>query len=177
MDPMDAAFGGARWHDHQAAFRFRIDFWFDSQLAGGFQSVEGIHTQVEVIEYQSGRDLYPRQLPGRPKITPVVLKKGYVNTAILWDWIKATMDGKFRFENASIVLMDDSGRSELARYNLVDCWPSRWAGWQLDANSNNAMVEEFELQVRTIDRISAFDKTNLARAATAKATKLAGKIG
>ena len=114
---------------------------------------------------------------GRPKIAPVVLKKGYVNTAILWDWMKATMDGKFRFENASVVLMDDSGRSELARYNLVDCWPSRWAGWQLDANSNNAMVEEFELQVRTIERISAYDKTNLARAAASKAAKLAGKIG
>ncbi len=177
MNPADAAFGGARWHDHQAAFRFRVDFWFDSQLAGGFQAVEGIQTQVEVIAYQSGRDMYPRQIPGRPKIAPVVLKKGYVNTALLWDWIKATMDGNFRFENASIVLMDDSGRTELARYNLLDCWPSRWAGWQLDANSDNAMVEEFELQVRTIERVSGYDATHLRRAAAASPPESGGKRG
>lgn len=145
---------GARTHDHQGAFRFRVDLWMDGTHAGGFQAVDGIHAQVELIEYQAGTDKYARQIPGRPKVAPVVLKKGYVNSDVLWGWMKATMDGNFRFENASIVLLDDAGQSELARYNLVDCWPSRWAGWQLDANSNNAMVEEFELQVRTIERIA-----------------------
>ena len=144
--------GPVQRHDPNAAFRFRVEFWFDGQAAGGFLAVDGLHVQVEVLEYQSGRDPYPRQIPGRPRIAPVVFKKGYVNSAIVWEWMQATMDGKFRFENASIVLLDDGGQAELARYNLIDCWPSRGRGWQLDASSSTAMVEEFELQVRAIHR-------------------------
>ena len=63
------------------------------------------------------------------------------------------MDGKMKFENVSVILMDDSGQDELARYDLLDTWPSRWSGWQLDANGSNAMVEELELQVRHINRV------------------------
>jgi len=143
---------GARWHDHQGGFRFELEF--GSLKAGGFRSVDGLGVSTELIEYQSGKDKYARQIPGRPKIAPVVLKKGYVNTSVLWDWMKSTMDGKMKFENVSVILMDDSGQDELARYDLLDTWPSRWSGWQLDANGSNAMVEELELQVRHINRVA-----------------------
>lgn len=143
---------GHRVHDHQGGFRFRVEM--GGVQAGAFRSVDGLSTTVELIEYQGGGDMYARQIPGRPKIAPVVLKKGYVNTAMLWDWMHATMEGKFRFENVSVVLLDDDGKTELDRYELLETWPTRWAGWQLDANSANAMVEEFELQVHRIKRVA-----------------------
>jgi phage tail-like protein len=143
--------GGARKFDHHGGFRFEVQL--GNVAAGAFRAVDGLSGTVELIEYQGGGDLYPRQIPGRPKVVPVVLKKGYVNTAVVWDWMKTTMDGGFQEENVSIILKDDSGQEELARYNLSNCWPSRWAGWQLDANGSNAMVEEMELQVRTLERV------------------------
>jgi phage tail-like protein len=143
----------SRDFDHQGAFRFSVDLEFAGVKAGAFTAVDGLSATVELIEYQGGTDTFARQIPGRPKVTPVVLKKGYVNTSVLWDWMKATMDGAMKFENVSIVLLDDSGQNELGRYNLIDTWPSRWQGWQLDAQSSNAMVEEFELQVREITRV------------------------
>ena len=139
-----------RKFDHHGGFRFEVQL--GHVKAGSFRAVDGLSTTIEVIEYQGGKDLYARQLPGRPKIAPVVLKKGYVNTAVLWDWMKATMDGSFQPEDVSVILMDDSGQVEMARYNLLGAWPSRWAGWQLDANGSNAMVEEMELQVREMNR-------------------------
>ena len=157
MQPNQTATAGTRWHDHVSAGRFRVDFWFAGQHAGGFQAVDGIQAQVELIEYRAGRDRFVRQIPGRPRVTPVVLRKGYVNTALLWDWMQATMDGKFTFANVSVVLLDDDGAAELARYNLVDCWPSRWSGWRLDADAGRAMVEELELQVRTMERVAGHD--------------------
>lgn len=45
------------------------------------------------------------------------------------------------------------GQNDLARYDLFECWPSRRAGWQLDASASNAMIEELELQVCYIERI------------------------
>ena len=142
---------GSRKHDHQGGFRFSIEI--GGIQAGAFRAVDGLSATTELIEYQGGGDLYARQIPGRPKLAPVVLKKGYVNTAVLWDWMKGTMEGEFRFENVSVVLKDDSGQTELARFNLMETWPSRWAGWQLDANGSNAMVEEMELQVHHLERV------------------------
>jgi phage tail-like protein len=141
----------SRPFDHQAAFRFRIEL--GGIQAGAFRSVEGLGVSVEMIEYQGGGDMYARQIPGRPKIAPVVLKKGYVNTSFLWDWMKSNMQGNIQLENVSVVLLTDDGQSDLARYELTDCWPSSWKGWQLDANASNAMVEEIELQVRMIERV------------------------
>jgi phage tail-like protein len=146
--------GGQRAFDHQGSFRFQVDLEFDGVKAGAFRSVEGIAASVELIEYQGGGDLHARQIPGRPKVAPVVLKKGYVNTSILWDWMKATMEGKIQLQNVTVVLLADDGHSELARYDLLETWPSSWKGWQLDANSSNAMVEEIELQVRQVQRVN-----------------------
>ncbi len=143
----------SRVFDHQGAFRFRLEL--GGIQAGSFRSVEGLSVNVELIEYQGGGDKYARQIPGRPKIAPVVLKKGYVNTSFLWDWMKSNMEGELKLENVSVVLLTDDGQNDLARYELSDCWPSSWKGWQLDANSSNAMVEEIELQVRGIERVAA----------------------
>jgi phage tail-like protein len=142
----------SRVFDHQGAFRFRVEL--GGVAAGAFTAVDGLSAQIEPIEYQGGKDQYVRQIPGRPKVAPVVLKKGYVNTAALWDWMQATMDGELRFENVSLVLLADDGLTELVRYNLTETWPSRWNGFQLDANSSNAMIEELELQARTVARVA-----------------------
>ena len=142
----------SRVFDHQGAFRFRVEL--GGVAAGTFTAVDGLSAQIELIEYQGGADQYVRQLPGRPKVAPVVLKKGYINTAALWDWIQSTMDGKLQLENVSVILLADNGEDELVRYNLTETWPTRWNGFHLDANSSNAMIEELELQARTISRVA-----------------------
>jgi phage tail-like protein len=142
----------SRVFDHQGSFRFRVEL--GGVAAGAFTAVDGLSAQVELVEYQGGMDQYVRQIPGRPKIAPVVLKKGYVNTAALWDWMQATMDGTLQLENVSLVLLADDGTTELVRYDLTETWPSRWNGFQLDANSSNAMIEELELQARTVSRVA-----------------------
>ncbi|MFZ4578237.1 MAG: phage tail protein [Myxococcota bacterium] len=148
--PPKAKVDTARSFDHQGAFRFRIEI--EGIQVGAFTAVDGLNTTVELIEYQGGRDMFARQIPGRPKIAPVTLKKGYVNTAALWDWIQANMSGDLQFRNVSVILLADDAQGELNRFDLIDCWPSSWRGWQLDAKSSNAMVEEIELQVRNIQR-------------------------
>lgn len=142
----------SRVFDHQGSFRFRVEL--GGVAAGAFTAVDGLSAQVELVEYQGGMDQYVRQIPGRPKISPVVLKKGYVNTAALWNWMQATMDGTLQLENVSLVLIADDGTTELVRYDLTETWPSRWNGFQLDANSSNAMIEELELQARSVSRVA-----------------------
>ncbi len=143
----------SRKFDHRGGFNFRIEL--GGVAAGAFTAVDGLTAEVELVEYAGGMDMYTRQIPGRPKIAPITLKKGYINTAALWDWMKATMDGTLKFENVSIVLLADDGDTEVVRYDLQETWPSRWAGFQLDAQSSGAMIEELELQTRSISRVAA----------------------
>ncbi|GEM_PF-385589 len=142
-----------RKFDHWGGFRFKIEI--EKIQAGAFTAVDGLTAEIEMIEYQGGTDKYPRQIPGRPKVSPIVLKKGYINTAILWDWMKKSMEGEIEHKSASVILIADDNDREVVRYNLFEVWPSRWAGFQLDAQSSNAMIEELELQVRTVERVAA----------------------
>ncbi|MBM4342046.1 MAG: phage tail protein [Deltaproteobacteria bacterium] len=150
--PKEAA-SGNRPFDHRGNFKFRIEIGNIS--AGAFRAIDGLGTTTELIEYQGGGDMFARQIPGRPKIAPITLKKGWVVNAALWNWMRDTMEGKFSFHNVSVILMDDDGQTDVARYELTQCWPSSWKGFQLDGMSNEAMVEELELQVRQIRRVPA----------------------
>ena len=146
-----AASNTSRKFDHQGVYRFKVQL--GSIQAGAFTAVDGLTAEIETIEYQGGMDMYSRQIPGRPKVSPVVLKKGWINTALLWDWMRKTMEGELKFENISLTLVADDNTTELVQYDCLDAWPSRWNGFQLDAQSSNAMLEELELQVREVKRI------------------------
>ncbi len=142
---------GNRPFDHRGNFKFRIEI---SSISGGaFRAIDGLGATTELIEYQGGGDMFARQIPGRPKVAPITLKKGWVVNAALWNWMRDTMDGKFTCHNVSVVLMDDDGQTDVARYELTQCWPSSWKGFQLDGMGNEAMVEELELQVRHDQRV------------------------
>ena len=141
----------SREFDHQGVFRFKVQL--GSIQAGAFTAVDGLTAEIETIEYQAGMDMYSRQIPGRPKVSPIVLKKGWINTALLWDWMRKTMEGELKFENISLTLVADDNTTELVQYDCLDAWPSRWNGFQLDASSSNAMLEELELQVREVKRV------------------------
>lgn len=143
----------SREFDHRGGFNFRVEL--GGVAAGAFTAVDGLTVEIETIEYAGSMDMFARQIPGRPKVSAITLKKGYVNTAALWDWMKSTMEGDLQFENVSIVLLADDGKTEVVRYDLQETWPSRWAGFQLDAQSSNAMLEELELQARSVSRVAA----------------------
>jgi phage tail-like protein len=136
--------------DHHGGFRFRVEI--GSITAAAFSSVDGLSMEVEMIEYQGGGDRWRRQIPGRPKVSPVTLKKGYVLSTELWSWMESTAKGDLDIRNCSIIIMGDAKGEDKARYELYECWPSKWSGLQLDANGSNALVEEIELQVRYMKR-------------------------
>src|SRR6185295_7864607 len=57
---------------------------------GGFSDVSGLTTEMTVAEYRNGneKENHVRKVPGVHKVSDVTLKRGIVNSADLWDWIK-----------------------------------------------------------------------------------------
>jgi phage tail-like protein len=143
-----------REDDWVGAYNFAIEL--EGLEVALFKAVSGVGTEIELIEYRTGKDLYTRKRPGRPKYNNITLKRGVTtsNHGMLWQWFKLVLDGKSTEmrKSGSIVLKNDK-LDEVARYNFEEAWPCKWKGWELDGASSNAAVEEVELVVERVYRV------------------------
>jgi len=84
-----------------------------------------------------------QKLPGRLTWTDVTLKRGVTSNTDIWDWRKNVVDGKVEDArtNCSIIAYNQ-GNEEIARRNFENAWPSKVVGPQMDAGSQDYMLEE-----------------------------------
>ncbi len=141
--------------DHIGAFSFKVEIEGvtagEYVSMGSFKSVEGLDSEVEVVEFQDGDDLILRKRPGRTKYSNITLKKGSIATTTLYKWRQDIVAKKVSKKNGRITLMDDSGQ-EILRYNFFEAWPSKWKGYTLDGKGADVNVEEMELAVEKLER-------------------------
>lgn len=126
-------------------------FELDGTTIGFFTACSGLSSEVDVIEQQqmtaTGKRLTVKQ-PGRKRTFPeVVLKRGFTKDRALNDWFDETVDagGKVTRKTGSIVIYNRDF-TELTRFNLESCWPSKLSVSDLNANSGEAMVEELTIR-------------------------------
>lgn len=136
--------------DHIGGYNFNVEI--EGVAAGFFKGVDGLEANIEVIEYQDGSDMFLRKRPGRAKYGDVTLKKGYVANPQLQDWWNAVRNGKDERKSLSIVLLDNAG-TEILRWNLFNCFISKWKMSSLDGKGNEALVEDITITTERIDRI------------------------
>jgi phage tail-like protein len=133
--------------DHVGAYNFMVEI--SGVNAGYFKGVDGLSSEIEVIEFQDGDDLFLRKRPGRAKFGDVTLKKGYIVTSDLQDWWRACRDGQYDRRDISIVLNDNAG-NEIRRWNLYGCWPKAWKINSLDGKGNDPVTEEITFVVEDL---------------------------
>jgi len=138
-----------REFDHIGQFNFKVEI--EGVEAGRFKAVDGLESRTEVIEFRDGENRILRLLPGRNKYGNIILKQGTIGKELFWNWRKTAMDGAVERKKGSIVLMNDQG-VEVARYNFLDAWPSKWKAWDLDGKGGDVTAEEIELAVEKIER-------------------------
>lgn len=139
--------------DPYSVFNFKVEI--DGITRAGFQECSGLDTSNAVGTYREGTDpLSSRKLPGLPSTSPITLKRGITDDTELWEWRKTVMQGNVERKNISIVIYDDSGVTEAVRWNLRNCWPSKWDGPGLNAQSSDVAVESLEIAHEGIDRVT-----------------------
>jgi phage tail-like protein len=133
-------------------FRFMVEV--DGLSLAQFQTVSGLHHEIEAVEYQEGgvNDRL-HKLPGQGRYPNLVLKVGYVDNRLLENWHRdfTNTPGKVGRKNGSIVLLNDDG-TEAARWNFTQAWPVKWEGPELDASQNAILVESVEIAHEGITR-------------------------
>jgi phage tail-like protein len=117
----------------------------DGITRAGFRECSGLDTSQDAGEYREGTDpLTVRKLPGLITYSNISLKRGITDDAELWEWRVTVMEGKIERKNMSIVLLDDA-REEKLRWNLRDCWPTKWEGPSFNATSSDVAIESLEI--------------------------------
>ena len=121
-------------------------------IVGGFKSVSGMDSETEIIEFKQGNDLIVRKKPGRTTYANIVLERGYTATDDLWQWRKNIEDGKIARRAGSVIILDQDGQTEVARYNFFEGWPCKWEAPQMDSDSSSMAIEKIELAIEKVER-------------------------
>ena len=121
-------------------------------IVGGFKSVSGMDSQTEVVEFKQGNDKIVRKKPGRTTYSNIVLERGYTATDDLWQWRTNIEDGKIDRRSGSIIVLDQDGATEVARYNFFEAWPCKWNVPDMNADSSAMAIEKIELALEKVER-------------------------
>lgn len=121
-------------------------------IVGGFKSVSGMDSETEVIEFKQGNDTVVRKKPGRTTYANIVLERGYTATDDLWTWRKNIEDGKIDRRSGSIIVLDQDGQTEVARYNFYEGWPCKWYVPDMNSDTSGMAIEKIEIGVEKIER-------------------------
>ena len=121
-------------------------------IVGGFKSVSGMDSETEIIEFKQGNDMIVRKKPGRTTYSNIVLERGYTATDDLFMWRKNIEDGKIDRRAGSVIILDQDGQTEVARYNFYEGWPCKWNAPELNDDSSEMAIEKIELAIEKVER-------------------------
>ena len=125
-------------------FNFLVEL--DGIAQASFTECSGLSTTTEVIENREGGDnVTVRKLPGKTSYSDISLKWGLTSSTELWDWRQQIIDGNVVRKNGSIVVFDLDNSTEVARWNFVRAWPTKWEGPTLSAKGNDIAIDTLVL--------------------------------
>jgi phage tail-like protein len=125
-------------------FNFLVEL--DGIAQASFTECSGLGSTTEVIETREGGDnTTVRKLPGKTSYSDITLKWGLTASPELWAWRQGIIDGQVQRKNGSIVCYDLTNRQEVARWNFVNAWPTKWDGPAWNAKGNEIAIETLVL--------------------------------
>src|SRR5438093_12799048 len=125
-------------------FNFLVEI--DGIAQGSLTECSGLSATTEVIETREGGDnTTVHKLPGKTTYTDITLKWGLSAAKELWKWREQVIHGTVARKNGSIVVYDLANRTEVARWNFVNAWPSTWEGAAFNAKGTDIAVDNLGL--------------------------------
>jgi phage tail-like protein len=125
----------------------------EGQSVGVFSECKGLNMEREVEEYREGgaNDLI-MQFPGRIKVGRLTLRRGVQTNSGLWDWFNiGIVTGQVKKVNMSVKVFqrartpDEPDFRVIQRWDLTNCWPVKYDGPELTADSIQPAVESMEI--------------------------------
>jgi phage tail-like protein len=134
-------------NDPQQQYKFKVEIEGVSGI--GFSKVDGLESELEVVEYREGGYGATRKLPGIEKTGTVTLEKGAFKDKTLYQWFrKVATSADFR-KTITITEQDRLGNARRT-WTLYECWASKVTNPSLDASASEIAVESIEIQYESM---------------------------
>ena len=136
--------------DPGTAFHFSVTI--DGTELGAFTTCEGLAAEWDIEVYaEGGENAYEHRLPGRLKYPTIKLSRPLdtlsvgPNSVAAWFSKLHELGGRTgAVRTASITALDADGEV-IARWGLVDAYPTRWTGPNFSADGTTTVHETLEL--------------------------------
>lgn len=132
-------------------FRFLVEI--DGFVRAGFHKCTGLEAKTEVRKYRDGGDSNQMHKgPGTTDFSNITLERGMSDDFDFVTWYKeaANIDDATVINNPkrdlAIILLDTNG-TEARRWNVYGAFPVSYKFDELDAESNDNMLEYLELSI------------------------------
>lgn len=130
----------------------------DGKLVGAFREVTNLGSENAVVEDKSrGPDgkFIIKKIPGTLKWNDITLKQGLTDNMDMWKWRKLIEDGDIKTARAhGFITMYDTKGDAIAKWELINCWPSKIVGPVGKADGNEVAVQELTLTHEGYKRVS-----------------------
>ena len=104
---------------------------------GGFAQAEGI----------------PRKLQGLHKFTNITLKRGYVSSSALNNWMNSVRSGLPTPRRQVVLVQRDQTGKGVSAWQLVNAYPVKYQGPVLHSGSSDVAIEELILASEGVELI------------------------
>jgi len=119
-----------------------------------FTAVSGLGYESEVVTFQDTLaygNVITRKRPGRISFPDIVLKRGLSSDNSLVEWYQTVVDGQVERKSGSVVIYDQTS-TEIGRWNFENGWIAKWSASDLDAGSDDIMIEEVTIAHEYMER-------------------------
>lgn len=133
-----------RDQDPLQGFKFRVSI--SGLPAGvGFQSVGGLSREVAVVEYLESMYEHAHKLPGRESVGEITLTRGMYADNYLQTQYETIFNNNNCRSTVTIDVCDAFGNVRRT-FQLAECWFSKYEVADLDATSDEVVIETLTMQ-------------------------------
>ena len=135
----------------------RFSITIDGYEIAAFSELQGITTQVDVVDFlqSSDKEVMLTKLPGKRTPPTVILKRGKNNSMELWSWHEAVLAGDMAAarKSCSLVMYNTDGKP-VARYHMENAWPAKIELGGLKAGASEVLMESVTVVCEHIQRVA-----------------------
>lgn len=111
----------------------------------GFQKVAGLSREVAVVEYLENMYSHTHKLPGRESVGEITFERGMYADKNLQTIYESVFNDKFKRKTVVIQVCDRFGNIR-REFQLAECWFSKYEIGDLDATSDDVIIETLTMQ-------------------------------
>ena len=130
--------------DPLQAFMFRVSI-SGLPTGVGFQKVGGISREVGVVEYLENMYSHTHKLAGREKVGEITFERGMYADNYLQTMYETIIKNTNSRSDVTIEVCDRFGNVR-RKFQLAECWFSKYECGDLDATSDDVIIETLTMQ-------------------------------